>query len=260
MLVLLTAAFAVIAYSGTGAVYVTDLFAEKERTPLAARAGFGISLGLTLLAMIAVVIESGINALLTTRNIMAPLSFVIGAGFTLSNLRWPMRGAGAFVAPICALLTALFLVEQTREAAVVGMDPLIAVHIGLAVIGMSAFVLAAVLSALYLMQERQLRQRTFGRLFQRLPSLNALDSATFHLVSVGFITYTVAILLGVTSAFRGESFGWDFRTAAAVLAWVVFGAVIQTRVTSGWRGRQAAMMTIAGCAMTFLVLGFYVAS
>jgi hypothetical protein len=71
-----------------------------------------------------------------------------------------------------------------------------------------AFVLAAVLSALYLMQERQLRLREFGRLFQRLPSLNALDSATFHLVSVGFITYTVAILLGVTSAFRGESFGW----------------------------------------------------
>jgi drug/metabolite transporter (DMT)-like permease len=70
----------------------------------------------------------------------------------------------------------------------------------------------------------------------------------------------VAILLGITSALRGQGMLIDFRTTLAIVAWVVFGAVIQTRITSGWRGRQAAWMTVIGCAATFDVLGFYLVS
>jgi ABC-type uncharacterized transport system permease subunit len=260
-LTVVSAAFAVIAFSGTGAVYITDLFGERERTSRVSRVGMAISLLFTLLAVSGVVMESGVGALLAARNVTGVMSLAVAGGFMASNVRWPMRGAGALVTPFCALLMAFFLLEQSRTTVLTpGIDAIVAVHVGLALVGLSSFALAAALSMIYLLQERQLRQRSFGRLFHRLPSLNALDSATFHLVTVGFITYSVAILLGITSALRGQGMLIDFRTTLAIVAWVVFGAVIQTRITSGWRGRQAAWMTVIGCAATFAVLGFYLVS
>jgi ABC-type uncharacterized transport system permease subunit len=260
-LTVVSAAFAVIAFSGTGAVYITDLFGERERTPRVSRVGIAISMFLTLLAIVGVILESGAGALLSARHVTGVLALFIAGGFLVSNARWPMRGAGALVTPFCALLMAFFLLEQSRTTVLTpGIDAIVAVHVGLALVGLGSFALAAALSMIYLLQERQLRQRSFGRLFHRLPSLNALDSAIFHLVTVGFITYSVAILMGITSALRGQGMVFDFRTTLAVIAWVVFGAVIQTRITSGWRGRQAAWMTVAGCAVTFAVLGFYLVS
>jgi ABC-type uncharacterized transport system permease subunit len=50
---------------------------------------------------------------------------------------------------------------------------------------------------------------------------------------------------------------FDVRVVLSVLAWVVFAAVIFTRLRTGWRGRQAAWLTILGCIATVVVLGLY---
>jgi len=188
----------------------------------------------------------------------AMVALAIAVGHLAVMTRYSARGIGAIAAPLCALLMALFVSEQgvTRGAAD-AMTPVLAVHVGLAVLGLASFALAASVAVLYLVQERQLRQRSFGRLFQRLPSLDALDGANFHLVSVGFILYTVAVVLGVVAVLRSGHLVLDARLSMAIVSWALFAIVIHTRVTSGWRGRQAAWMSIIGCAASLLILVFY---
>lgn len=134
---------------------------------------------------------------------------------------------------------------------------LIFTHVGLVLIGLGIFALAAVLAVLYLLQERQLRLRQFGPLFHRLPSLEELDTAHFRLVGLGFVVYTVALLLGFVWMFDTTLASSTSRIALALVAWAIFAGVIHTRITSGWRGRQSAWMTVIGCATTLLVLAGY---
>jgi ABC-type uncharacterized transport system permease subunit len=255
---MLTAALAIVAFSAAGAVFVTDLLSEQERTPRGALIAMGLATALTITTVIHEAVVSGFGALLAAGSVPMLVAAAIALGHLAVVLRYAARGVGAVVAPLCALLMALYVADiGSVSVPSDAMSPVLAVHVGLAVLGLASFALSASVAVLYLLQERQLRNRTFGRLFQRLPSLDALDSASFHLVSVGFIIYTVALVLGVTTAIRtGESF-IDARFTIAIVAWAIFGVVIHTRVTSGWRGRQAAWMTVAGCLSTLLVLVFY---
>ncbi len=258
MTLLLTAALAIVAFSAAGAVFVTDLLSERERPPRGALIAMGIATALTIGTIVHEAVLSGASALFAAGSVPVLVAGAIALGHLAVVTRYAARGVGAVVAPLCALLMALYVADLGNVPVVSErMNPVLAVHVGLAVLGLASFALSASVAVLYLVQERQLRNRTFGRLFQRLPSLDALDSASFHLVSVGFIIYTVALVLGVTTAMRtGESF-LDARFAIASVAWAVFAVVIHTRVTSGWRGRQAAWMTVAGCLSTLVVLVFY---
>ena len=60
-----------------------------------------------------------------------------------------------------------------------------------------AFLIACVAGALFLLQERQLKRKTLGVLFHRLPSLEVLDRANF-----------LAITIGLWCLSLGVAFGW----------------------------------------------------
>ena len=47
------------------------------------------------------------------------------------------------------------------------------------------------------------------------------------------------------------------RAALSLVTWLVFGGVLLLRVAAGWRGRRAAMGTIAGFILALLVLVGY---
>lgn len=252
------AVLAIIAQSLTGAAYLADLFGDRK-APRWLETG-GLSLAAVLCAALALLtaIEHGPAELLRIGGIFAVLAALLPVAFLLVRGAFPVRTAGALVAPMGAALVALFLVESGKHAQTdTELGVVLAVHISLAILGLTAFAVAAALSVLYLVQERQIRRRTFGRLFQRLPSLDALDSGSFRLVAVGFFVYTIALVLGLVTELRGIDAGVDLRVALAVFAWLLFGIVIQTRITRGWRGRQAAIMTTAGFVSTISVLLVY---
>jgi ABC-type uncharacterized transport system permease subunit len=260
MPVLLLATSSLVAFSATGAVLMTGLLGERERNaePLARRIA-ALALALAVATLLVSALEEGAGALLTRHHVGATLAVMLGGAWLGMSLRASLSGAGMVVAPLAALGMAFWIIEHgsSPAAAHATLPPLLLVHVGLALAGLAAFGLAASLSVLYLVQERQLRQRTFGRLFRRLPSLHVLDGATFHLVAGGFVLYSLGLLLGMAGAATGAGLGWDIRLIMAVLAWTLFALVIHTRITRGWRGRQAAILTVLGCLGAFAVLASY---
>lgn len=160
-----------------------------------------------------------------------------------------VQQVGTLVAPLaCLMLTALVFLEPGAQTGRGAGGATLIIHITLAFIGTAAFSLAFLISVLYVVQARQLKKKKFGKLFRSLPSLDELDNVNFRCVSIGFPVYTAAILLGVVWLAKSGASDKPFYTGylLATSSWLLYGIVLQSRITAGWRGMKAAVFTIIG--------------
>ena len=77
------------------------------------------------------------------------------------------------------------------------------------------------------------------------------------MISIGFPFYTIALLLGSAQAVRSGTDEIKLAYILASLSWLIYGIVLRARLTAGWRGRNAATLTIIGCLAAFVVVGMY---
>ncbi len=189
---------------------------------------------------------------------LSAASLVIVVAYLLALLRNRITVLGGFITPV----TLLFFIGAGVGTSVGNVshevrDALLPVHIGVNVLGIAAFTLAFAAALAYLIQERLLRAKKIGGLFQRLPALDVLDSLGFRLVFVGFPLLTVGIVTGTFWAVRLNpvSPAIDASQGLALVSWVVFASVLLLRVAAGWQGRRAAIGTLVGflCAAAVLV-------
>ncbi|MGE0788890.1 MAG: inner membrane protein YpjD [Sandaracinaceae bacterium] len=169
-----------------------------------------------------------------------------------------LKVLGAFITPVTLLL---FLGAAFRRGVGPVPEPvasaLLPVHVGTNVLGLAAFAFAFAAGAAYVVQERQLRQKNLGGIFQRLPALDVLDTIGLRSVLVGFPMLTVGVVTGTIWAVRG-GFGLSAAQGFGLLAWLLFAGVLLLRVAAGWRGRKAAIGAMLGFLMTVVVLVGYV--
>ncbi len=131
------------------------------------------------------------------------------------------------------------------------------VHISLAAAGYVALLVAFAMGVLYLVQERQLKARRPKAFYYVLPSLERADTIGGKSALVGFGLLTLAILTGIlwNHTVRGRYWTGDAKEWSATVAWIIYLALIWARHRSGWGGRRAAVLGIAGFVLvvfTFL--------
>lgn len=189
---------------------------------------------------------------------LAGLSLLVVLGYLATMRSRPrLRVLGAFITPLTLLL---FLGAAFRRG--VGTVPdevrsaLLPVHVAVNMLGLAAFALAFAAALAYLLQERQLRKKNLGGIFQRLPALDVLDSLGLKAVLVGFPLLTVGVVTGTIWAVRlhPDAFPLSAAQGFGLLAWILFAAVLLLRVAAGWRGRKAAIGTMLGFSCTMAVL------
>lgn len=76
-------------------------------------------------------------------------------------------------------------------------DEVLFIHISLSIASYCAFVVAAVFSGMYLILHRQLKEKKFSKLMQRLPSLDKTDHYSFVAVVIGAPLLLLGMSLGV---------------------------------------------------------------
>lgn len=134
-------------------------------------------------------------------------------------------------------------------------------HIITVFIGEAAFALACGAGLLYLIQEHAIKTKNHGFFFKRLPSLDLIDTTGYACIAVGFTTLTMGLIIGFVYAKSvwGRFWSWDPKEIWSVVTWLVYAALLHERLTVGWRGRRAAIMSIIGFAavlFTFLGVNF----
>lgn len=130
-------------------------------------------------------------------------------------------------------------------------------HISLATLGLTAFSVSAGAGAFYLWAERRLKSKQMRAVEGgRLPSLITLDELSLKGLLVGFPLYTLALLIGSVQALKGQG-ELQLSYVVASAAWLIYGGVLQARLTAGWRGRRAAWLTLTAFAALLTVLALY---
>lgn len=180
-------------------------------------------------------------------------AFLIANVFLFVYWRYQFESLGVFLFPLVFLMS---LVGSTEIPVSGWLNPRVRdiwlkSHVVLVLAGYAAFLLAAVASIIYLIEERSLKRKRAPALFDRLPPLGTLDNLITHGMGVGFVLVTLSVIAGSTWAFIESGTRWiaDARIAASLVTWAVYLLVIFLRTSAGWRGRRAALMavTVLGC-------------
>jgi ABC-type transport system involved in cytochrome c biogenesis permease subunit len=132
------------------------------------------------------------------------------------------------------------------------------VHATFAFFGGGALFVACVLGALYLIQERELRAHTPSFLYYFAPSLERCDTLGGASAGLGLTLLTLAIVSGMvwSHAARGTYFSGSAKEWSAAFAWLIYVALVVVRLRSGWGGRRAALLAIAGFVAVVFVFAW----
>ncbi|MGH7907328.1 MAG: c-type cytochrome biogenesis protein CcsB [Candidatus Binataceae bacterium] len=178
------------------------------------------------------------------------LGFLIALASLVMIIWMRLRIIGIFAAPIvtAALAAAFVMTRETRLVLPASLQSgWLPVHVTLAFLGYALFVLAAGVSIVYLTFESRLKsKRPLAGRGERVPSLEKLDRINYRLLGCGFVMLSLAIVTGAiwADATWGRFWSWEPQELWSAVTWILYAALLESRLTAGWRGRRAAALTI----------------
>jgi len=192
-------------------------------------------------------------------NMQESLSFfslaIVGA-FILFERKYKVTILGSFVIPLALLL---IIASSTFNTSIHELNPALRsnwlwIHTIMAFVSYAVFTIAFGAAVMYLFQQHFLKKKRLGGLFQKLPSLNTLDDINYRCLTVGFPLLTIAIITGAIWAEKawGTYWSWDPKETWSLITWFIYAALLHGRMTTGWRGKRAALLSVAG----FLIMLF----
>jgi cytochrome c-type biogenesis protein CcsB len=123
-------------------------------------------------------------------------------------------------------------------------------------LGYASFTVSFIYSIMYLTQERQLKKKSFGPLFESLPSLETLDALMWKTITLGFPLLTIGLVSGTvwakTSNILGLLWYLDPKVTLGALTWLIYAAILHLRLGASFHGTRVAIVTIAGFVIVIL--------
>ncbi len=216
--------------------------------------------GLHTLAIVLVWAQSGALPASSLRQSLDLFSWGLMIAGLLVNLRLKIMILGALTGPLCSLLmlAASVLPAPAGPPSKILASLWVVVHVVNLLLGYGLLALTFLGGALYLLQDRLIRAKNLGAAFKRLPSLSRLDQLNHKALLAGFTLLTVGLITGAIYAQMtlGSYWRWDPKEVWALITWLLYAALLHTRLVGGWGGRRAAWMAVAAfLALLFTFLG-----
>ena len=238
---------------------IITVMRRREGLFRVALAAFGLG---ALFQLVSIVELGMVEHQLPVSDIFETMSFcawVITATFLAIYYRYKAGSLSVFIFPLVFVMTligALRTPVSTWSSPAVG-NTWLAVHVVCILLGYAALLFTAAASVVYLVQERQLKRKSTKSFLRVLPPLGTLDDLISKSLGAGFAFITIGIVIGSIWAFVEMGTRWigDSSIAISFLTWMVYLALVFFRVSSGWRGRKTAILSIvalACCLATWL--------
>jgi ABC-type transport system involved in cytochrome c biogenesis permease subunit len=195
---------------------------------------------------------------------MSIVAFSIAASYRWIEYRTGIKNTGLFILILAFLFQSAssLLIQDLAEVKPVLKSNLLGFHVTSAMLGFSAFAIAAVYGTLYLILYHNLKAGRFGIIYQRLPNLEQLESmATVANIS-GFGLLTVAMGIGLvwlSRTFDNVSY-FDPKLLGTFFVWLVYGIGLTARGIIGLQGRKIMILSIVGFLTSFFsltIINFY---
>ena len=196
----------------------------------------------------------GVAPVLTMKAALSFFSWTITGAYLILHLKFRLMILGSFVAPLAAFL---MIISSAMSGFEVNIKPIfrslwLTIHVGTIFTGNGIFALAFMAAIMYLIQERQIKKKKLGSFYNRLPSLDTLDSINHYALIYGFPFMTIGMITGAVYAqyALGSYWRWDPKEVWSLITWLFYATILHQRLTVGWQGKKAAVMSI----LAFLVL------
>jgi len=187
------------------------------------------------------------------------VGWAIVAYYLAMSLRFRARALPTFIIPLVFVFTlvSLLLPEPSEplsgalEGAITAStftEIIFPVHVTLLIFSYAAFTVTFIGGVMYLVQEHELKAKTFGLAFFRLPALNTCDEISYRSLTIGFVLLTLGMVTGIVWNNQRDGRYWhnDPKEVMALVTWLVYLFIMHYRLTAGWRGRRVAWLAIAG--------------
>ncbi len=171
-------------------------------------------------------------------------------------IRYRVHAASFFVYPLVLLLLMISAVVGEPFA---HLDPalhsaLFTAHILLTILGIAGLMIGLAFTVLAYLQDRSLKSKQRGRLWEWIPSLNVCKLVSYRALAIGFSVYTVGLLAGVVWSYRTTSDLIDLRVkqVGALAAWLLFAVLLQSYISGAFRGKRT--IYISGAAFVAIII------
>jgi ABC-type uncharacterized transport system permease subunit len=192
-------------------------------------------------------------------NLPESVSFVAWVVFAIELalwIRYRVYAASFFVYPLVLLLLTLSaLVGEKFTVLEPGLrSNVFTAHLLLSTVGVAGLLIGLAFSFLATLQDRALKRKTRGPLWDWIPSLDVCKTLSYRALAIGFSIYTVGLLAGVVWSYRTNAGFMDLRVKpiGAIAAWVLFAILLQSYVTNTYRRRRTLFIS-AGALVAILV-------
>jgi ABC-type uncharacterized transport system permease subunit len=192
-------------------------------------------------------------------NLPETLSFVAWLVFAFELVLWiryRVYAASFFVYPLVLLLLTISAVAGESIAA---LDPelrsnVFIGHLLFTTVGVAGLLIGLAFGVLAMLQDRALKNKTRGRLWDWIPSLDVCKTVSYRALSIGFSIYTLGLIAGVLWSYRTDAGFMELRVKqiGAVTAWMLFGILLQSYIANTYR-RKRTLFISAGAFIAIVV-------
>jgi len=187
-------------------------------------------------------------------NLPEAASFLAWSVFAVEMVLLAMyrvQAASFFVYPLVLILLTLTAVVREPFAQIdrSHTSRIFISHVLFATIGIAALMVGVAFTYLSIAQDRALKSKTRGRLWEWIPSLQVCKKVAYQALAIGFSIYTLGIVTGVVWSYETTSGPIELRIkqVGAVVAWVLFAAVLQSAMSGLQRTKRT--LVISACAV-----------
>jgi ABC-type uncharacterized transport system permease subunit len=194
-------------------------------------------------------------------NLPEAVSFVAWVVFAVELglwIRYRVYAASFFVYPLVLLLLTISAVVGENFAV---LDPelrsnVFTLHLLMSTVGVAFLLIGLAFGLLAWIQDRALKQKTRGRMWDWIPSLDVCKTLSFRALSIGFSIYTVGLLAGVLWSYRTNAEFIDLRVKqiGAVTAWILFAILLQSYISNTYRRKRMLFVSAAAFVATVVAM------
>jgi ABC-type uncharacterized transport system permease subunit len=162
-------------------------------------------------------------------------------------IRYRVYAAAFFVYPLVLLLLGISAIVGEQLAA---MDPelrsnVFTAHLLLTTVGVAAMLIGVAFGLLAFLQDRALKEKRRGRLWEWIPSLNVCKTISYRALAIGFSVYTVGLMAGILWSYKTTAGLLDLRVkqVGAIVAWILFAVLLQQYIAGEYRRKRTIVLS-----------------
>jgi ABC-type uncharacterized transport system permease subunit len=180
------------------------------------------------------------------------IAMIVALLLLIAALNKPVEKLGIAIFPIAATMLALEVTLDDKAPHLSTHTWAMTTHILTSIIAFSLLNIAALQAILLALQDQQLKKHPPKRFIQSLPSIQAMESLLFQILTAGLFFLSLSLLSGFL--FIEDLFAQHLahKTVLSILAWIIFSALLVGRSLYGWRGKIAIQATVAGFILLLL--------